>query len=170
MKPVATLVENEVALASDHTGAESVTRLRRCRYPVILLLLLYALIANGVVVVGWRCPFGPHPGQADNASAVPDHACGLDPYNSERSASGSNEPTFGEHCCACFGSPLLKRALNEHVGSYMYLSDANSLPVHQSSFIREPGAASARQVSSLGRSPCSGNSELAWLSTVVLLI
>jgi len=148
-----------------------VTRLRTCRYPVILLLLLYSLTANGVVVVGWRCPFGPHPAQADNAGGVPDHACGLDPYNSEHSASASTEPTFGEHCCACFGSPLLKRALNEHVGTYTYLSDATSLPVHQSSFIREASvASSARQVSSFGRSPCTGNSELAWLSTVVLLI
>ena len=146
------------------------TKLRRCRYPVILLLLLYSLTANGVVVVGWRCPFGPHPGQADNASGVPDHACGLDPYNSERSTSRSTEPTFGEHCCACFGSPLLKRALSEHVGSYTDFSDPTSLPVHHSSFMKEPGTAFVGQVRSLGRSPCTGNSELAWLSTVVLLI
>lgn len=137
---------------------------------MIFLLVLYSLIANGVVVVGWRCPFGPHPAQANSASGVPDHACGLDPHSSEHSASGSTEPTFGEHCCACFGSPLLKRALNEHVGSYTYLCDPTSLSAHQSLFLREPIAVPTSQVYSLGRSPCTGNSGMAWLSTVVLLI
>lgn len=157
-----------MAFAKEHIGAGNMTRLRRPRRMLVLVLLLYAVTANAGISVGWMCCVGPHFGRGGDSAGLP----GLSsrPQHEERTAFLPDTVTLASHCCACSASPLVNRAIAEHVGSYIDLSDPTSLSAHGSSFIEELGASFTRRGHLFDPSDWGGNPDLACLSTVVLLI